>query len=144
MLSRSFLTTRLIMDIQAMCTLHLIVASKHFQLTISRNTKRICTKEEVDDLIRHIKDENTEWIENENVRREEYGRIIKSGNRREIIKLINTMYLHRKKLSANKKRLRNSDESLFEIAENMIFEEFAYVLGIEREDVEKYIQEHTT
>ena len=52
------------------------------------------------------------------------------------------MYLHRKKLSANKKKLRNTDESLFELAENMIFEEFAYVLGIDREDVGKYIQEH--
>lgn len=107
-----------------------------------KKLQRICTKEEVDDLIRHIKDENTEWIENDNTRKEEYSRIIKSGNRREIIKLINTMYLHRKKLSANKKKLRNTDESLFEIAENMIFEEFAYVLGIDREDVGKYIQEH--
>ena len=109
-----------------------------------KKIQRICTKEEVDDMIRHIRDEYAEWIENENIRSEEYGKIIKSGDRQEIIKLINTLYLHRKKLSANKKRLRNSDESLLEIAENMIFEEFAYVLGIEREDVGKYIQEHTT
>ena len=107
-----------------------------------KKLQRICTREEVDDLIRHIKDEKAEWIENENVRKEEYGRIIKSGNRHEIIKLLNTLYLRRKQLAANKKRLRTFDESLFDIAENMIFEEFAYVLGIDLEDVGKYIQEH--
>ena len=107
-----------------------------------RKLQKICTREEVDDLIRHIRDEKTEWIENENIRKEEYGRIIKSGNRHEIIKLLNTLYLRRKQLSINKKKLRSFDESLFDIAENMIFEEFAYVLGIDLEDVGKYIQEH--
>ncbi len=109
-----------------------------------KKLQKICTRKEVDNLIRHIKDEKTEWIENDNVRKEEYSRIINSGNRHEIIKLINTLYLRRKELAANKKRLRTFDESLFDIAEKMIFEEFAYVLGIDRDDVGKYIQEHIT
>ena len=108
-----------------------------------KSIRPVCSKEEADNLILHIRDNKIEWIENETVRKEEYKKIIKSGNREEIIKLINTLYLHRKELSENNKKFRSTDENLLNIAEGMIFEEFAYVLGIGREEVGNYIKNHT-
>ncbi len=105
--------------------------------------KLVCSKEEIDDMIKHIGDEKSVWIEDETARREEYGRIIKSGSRLEILNMIKTLYLHRKEMAAAKKKFHSADERLLNIAENMIFQEFAYVLGIECGEVWNYIKNHT-
>ena len=94
-------------------------------------------------MIKHIGDEKSVWIEDETARREEYGRIIKSGSRLEILNMIKTLYLHRKEMAAAKKKFHSADERLLNIAENMIFQEFAYVLGIECGEVWNYIKNHT-
>ena len=104
--------------------------------------KSICSKAEVDALIAHMNAEGLIWIENDNKRKEEYSRILKSGDKKEIIRLIKTLYLRRKKLSAEKKKLRSSDENYLNLAENMLFEEFAYALDIDRSAVVDYIEEH--
>ena len=103
---------------------------------------KVCSKADVDELIGHMNAEAPIWIDNEIKRKEEYSRIIKSGDKKEIIRLIKALYLHRKELYAEKKKLRSSDESYLTIAENMLFEEFAYALDIDRSEVVDYIEKH--
>lgn len=103
---------------------------------------RLCSKSEVDELISHMNSEKPIWIDNDSNRKEEYSRIIKDGDRHEIIRLIKTLYLRRKELSKSGKKLRSADEDYLDLAENMLFEEFAFALDIDRNEVVKYIKNH--
>ena len=102
----------------------------------------ICTKEEVDDLILHMKDAAPAWIANDTVRNEEYNKITKSGDRYAIIMMLKSIYVHRQKLALVRKKLPSTDEKFFKNAETLLFEEFAYALGIDKADVKKYIRSH--
>ena len=105
---------------------------------------RICTKSDVDELISHMNSEEPIWIDNDIRRREEYSRIIKDADKHEIIRLIKTLYLRRKELAESGKKLRSADENYLSLAENMLFEEFAYTLDIDKSEVVGYIQKHIT
>ena len=102
----------------------------------------ICSKAEVDELIPHMNSEGLIWIDNDSKRKEEYSRIIKDADKHEIIRLIKTLYLRRKELAESGKKLRSTDENYLSLAENMLFEEFAYALDIDKSEVVKYIENH--
>ena len=102
----------------------------------------ICSKAEVDELISHMNSEGLIWIDNDIKRKEEYSRIIKDADRHEIIRLIKTLYLRRKELAESGKKLRSTDENYLSLAENMLFEEFAYALNIDKSEVVEYIEKH--
>ena len=102
----------------------------------------ICSKAEVDELISHINSEKLIWIDNDIKRKEEYSRIIKDADKHEIIRLIKTLYLRRKELAVIGRKLRSTDENYLSLAENMLFEEFAYALDIDKSEVVVYIEKH--
>ena len=102
----------------------------------------ICSKAEVDELISHMNSEGLIWIDNDIRRKEEYSRIIKDADKHEIIRLIKTLHLRRKELAESGKKLRSTDENYLSLAENMLFEEFAYALDIDRSEVVEYIEKH--
>ena len=102
----------------------------------------ICSKAEVDELISHMNSEELIWIDNDIKRKEEYSRIIKDADKHEMISLIKTLYLRRKELIENDRKMRASDENFLRLAEDMLFGEFAYALGIDRSEVVDYIQNH--
>ena len=102
----------------------------------------ICSKAEVDELISHMNSEGLIWIDNDIKRKEEYSRIIKDADKYEIIRLIKTLYLRRKQLAESGKKLRSTDENYLSLAENMLFEEFAFALNIDRSEVVEYIEKH--
>ena len=102
----------------------------------------ICSKAEVDELISHMNSEGLIWIDNDIRRKEEYSRIIKDADKREIIRFIKTLYLRRKELAESGKKLRSTDENYLSLPENMLFEEFAYALDIDKSEVVEYIEKH--
>ena len=106
------------------------------------NMHYVCSKAEVDELISHMNSEGLIWIDNDIKRKEEYSRIIKDADKHEIIRLIKTLYLRRKELAESGKKLRSTDENYLSLAENMLFEEFAYALDIDKSEVVEYIEKH--
>lgn len=102
----------------------------------------ICSKAEVDELISHMNSEELIWIDNDIKRKEEYSHIIKEADKHKIIRLIKTLYLRRKELAKSGKKLRSADENYLSLAENMLFEEFAFSLNIDRSEVVEYIEKH--
>ena len=102
----------------------------------------VCSKAEVDSLISHMNTEKPIWFENDLKRKEEYSRIIRDGNKQEIIRLIKTLYLRRKEVAKSGKKLHSSDINYLSTAENMLFEEFAYALDIDKSEVVDYIEQH--
>lgn len=108
---------------------------------LKEKMRRIYTREEVEELISVMPDEDFIWIENEPQRKEAYRQIIENGDRHELVKLIKTLYIHRQELEAMHKKLHSSDERFLRDAENMLYDEFAFALGISRDEVLPYIKE---
>lgn len=101
--------------------------------------KRILSAAEINELIGVIPDEKEIWIENEIERKAAYSDIIKSNDRHAMIGIIKTLYLRKEALKAEKKKLRQSDERFLNEAENILYDEFSYVLNITKEQVVPFI-----
>lgn len=102
---------------------------------VESKMRRILTEEEIYQLIESMPNEETQWIENENQRKEQYKRIILGGNHAELIRMIKALYLHKQEREADGKHLYLSDERFFKEAERILYDEFQYVLNVKREDL---------
>lgn len=110
---------------------------------LTSRMRSILSEEEIYSLLKTMPDEEP-WIENKNDRAARFRTILNSGNRAEILSLIKTIYKHREELKANGKKLHAADESTFKEAEKVIYDEFALVLNIKRDQVIPFIIEQMT
>lgn len=102
---------------------------------VESKMRRILSEEEIYRLIESMPREEANWIHNENERKEQYKRIIIDGDHVELIKMIKALYLHKQQREADGKHLYLSDERFFKEAERILYEEFQYVLNIEKEEL---------
>ncbi len=103
------------------------------------NVRAVVSKQEVDDIISSLDDESVEWIDNDLERKEHFDRVIKKGNRKELLQIINMLYLRQEDLKAQKRHFHISDERFLKDAERLLHNEFAYVLDISPDEVAPYI-----
>ena len=106
---------------------------------LTSKMKRIMSAEEIYEMIRSMPSEQQVWIDSEHERKKCYAEILKSGDRKLLIGLIKTLYLHKEKQQASGKKLHISDENFLRDAEKILYEEFAHVLQIKREQVLPFI-----
>lgn len=92
--------------------------------------RRLLTKDEIHKLIDAMPEENATWVENDNERKEQYKKILSGGDHMELIKMIKAIYAHKKEREAEGKRLHMSDERFFKDAEQILYNEFQYVLDL--------------
>lgn len=102
---------------------------------IAGKMRRILTEEEIYQLIASMPNEETEWIDNENQRKDQYKKVIAGGNHTELIRMIKSLYMHKQEREANGKHLYISDERFFKEAERILYDEFQYVLNIRRDEL---------
>lgn len=67
--------------------------------------------------------------------------LIKNGDRTELIRLIKTLFKHKEKQKEAGKKIHITDERFFKDAEAILYDEFAYVLGISQNQVVPFIIE---
>lgn len=103
--------------------------------------RHILSPEEVYTLIRAVPDEQTIWIESKIERKELYKQILAGNDCSSIMKLIKTLYLHQQELKKDGKKLHIFDERFMKDAEKSLYNEFAHVLNIKREQVLPFISE---
>lgn len=108
---------------------------------IEAKMRRILSEEEIYELIETMPCVEANWISNENERKEQYKKIIASGDRAELIKMIKALYFHKKEREANGKHLYLSDERFFKEAERILYDEFQYVLKIRKDELMDFIFE---
>ena len=101
--------------------------------------RKIMTKEEVYDLIKTMPDNETIWIDDMNLRKETYNEILKKGNKKDIVKLIKTLYMEKLRKKEEGKKLNAGDEKIMNEAEKLLHEEFALVLNIKLDEVLPFI-----
>lgn len=106
---------------------------------IEAKMRRILSEEEIYELIANMPYEEANWITNENERKEKYKKIISSGDRAELIKMIKALYFQKKEREEAGKHLYLSDERFMKEAERILYDEFQYVLKIQREEVLNFI-----
>ena len=97
--------------------------------------KAILTKEEVFNLIHSMPQEPIIEEMNSKVRKEIFTQIIKDGDRKDLIKLIKTVYEKKKEREKAGKKVWASDESALKKAERILYEEFAVVLNLKYDEI---------
>ena len=107
---------------------------------ILKKMRRLISKTEIHQLIDAMPNEDAVWIKHDNDRKEHYRKILAGGDHLELIKMIKAIYTHRKEREAEGKRLHMVDEHFFRDAEQILYNEFQYVLNLNSKDeLMKYI-----
>lgn len=106
---------------------------------LKEKMREILSSEEIFALIANMPDNEKLWIEDDKERAALYKDTLEKGNREDIIRIIKTLYEHKCDLQTRGKKLHSADESAFQRAEKMIYDEFALVLDIKREEVTPFI-----
>lgn len=103
--------------------------------------RKVMTKAEVDALIDSMQNKTPAWIAGENERKEAYKKILASGDQAAMISMIQAIYLHKKEREAEGKRLHMSDEYFLKNAEQLLYNEWQYVLNVDKAGLMTYIFE---
>lgn len=103
--------------------------------------RRILSPDEIRGLIKTMPDEAMLWIDNDNARRERYREILQSGDRAQLVGLIKALYCRQQEQQAKGRKLHAADERYLHEAEKILYEEFAHVLRIKRDEVLPFIME---
>lgn len=108
---------------------------------LTSKMRRVLSPKEAHEIISQIPDEEPIWIEDENERKVRYKEILAGGDCREVIRLIKALYLHGRTLQEMGKKLHLSDEHFLKDAEKALYDEFAHVLELQRDEVLPFIFE---
>ncbi|MDR1979619.1 MAG: hypothetical protein LBQ42_12870 [Synergistaceae bacterium] len=108
---------------------------------LTSKMRRLLSAEEIYALVKKMPNESTIWIEDEVVRNRRYNEILDGGDRTELVRLIRTLYFHWQEQKNKNKTLNETDKRFMKDAEKMLYEEFAHVLKIKREQVLPFIIE---
>ena len=103
--------------------------------------KMRCTlsEEEIYQIIKSMPDEDTIWIDNDNARKEAYKKIMENGDRSELVRMVKTLHFKSEQQREKGKRLHVADETFLRDAEKVLYDEFALVLDIKRDEVRPFI-----
>ena len=82
------------------------------------------------------------WIKDEKSRELAYKEAVKSCDSRELIRIIKTIYNRGKSRMAEGKRMTESDNKYFKLAEENLYAEIAMTLHMNRDEVKKFVIEH--
>lgn len=123
------------------------VYNNNITIKVPVNNKRVLmrsviSKDEVLSLIASMPDIESIWIDDEKQRNAGFKAALRSGNPKEWVKIIKTLYLERKARSASDRKLTKSDEDIFNEAEKQLHEEFSIALNIPPDKVVSYITKH--
>ena len=101
--------------------------------------QHVLSSAEIDEIIGTSLNEEMLWISDNKERARSYTEILTEGNSAKILSMIKTLLNKKRELLENNKKLSANDLKILSSAQKMITEEFAFVLGIEKDKVEEYI-----
>lgn len=101
--------------------------------------RKVISVEEIDELIKEVKESEVLWYDTDKERREKYNAVIASGDRKKLLQLIHSLYINQEERKSIGKNMYVSDERIMKEAEKLVYEEFATVLKIKPNEVTPYI-----
>ncbi|MDR0974095.1 MAG: hypothetical protein LBL80_00135 [Ruminococcus sp.] len=106
---------------------------------LSERVRKVMSASEILALIDSMPDIPDEWDDDNNQRKSDYREVLQSGDFRRLIGLTRALYGFREKQREHNKKLPVADDKSMKAAENILYSEFAFVLGIPYESVESFI-----
>ena len=97
-------------------------------------------KEDIDDLLLGLASEDVEWIDDRRERNAYFKEILQEGVSSKLLSMIICIYARRRDLLKKDKKLPALDSTMLKNAEKLLEEEFAWAIGIDKEEVPKYIR----
>ncbi len=107
---------------------------------LTSKMQKILTKTQVKQLIEKIGQIGVLEICDEATKREQYREILSSNNREKLVSLIKAIRIEREERSKCNKKLNMSDEQTLYKAERLLFNEIAFVLECDPQEVQKIIK----
>lgn len=101
--------------------------------------RKVISKNEAKQIINESKDIEPLVISNERMRDNSYKDIMKSGDCRQWVKIIKTLYLRKSEREATGKKITATDERYLKMAEEDLYSELALATGGEKEQIKKEI-----
>ena len=96
----------------------------------------LLSKDEINDLINEIPFIEPYWIERDNDRKVKFSDIIKSGDRKETIRILKSIKVHTIEIKNKGRKLHATDEAAMKDAEKLLLDEFSYVLDTSRDQMQ--------
>ncbi len=105
--------------------------------------REILTKEEIMKLIDAMASDKGEevWLDNRRERRERYAQILKGDDQKAIIHLLSTLFLRKRSVEKDGKRLSSMDDAVMKNAEKLVFQEFGFVLHMDEDSLRQFIDQ---
>lgn len=86
------------------------------------------TPEQIREALSDVRERKAEWTRDFRRRSEESKRALGSGDRRDALYLIKNIYLRKREILGEGKRIHTTDDYFLRDAENLLYNEIAYVL----------------
>ncbi len=102
---------------------------------LTSKMKSVLTKSQIEILLKKAADIDTINIQDENQKREIYKKILSGGDRERLIALIKTIHTQRDIRRQDNKKLNMNDEQTLRKAEDILYNEIAFVYGVELDDI---------
>lgn len=102
----------------------------------------LLTKEEAQETLELFKNPGINWIEIDRERSEVYNEIIKQWNRREIVKIANTLMRTKIDLENNGKKFHEKDKKMLLDIQSILFSELAFSLDTTSEEIAKIVNRY--
>lgn len=101
--------------------------------------QRLLTAQQILEIIGGMNEEDRLWIDDDTRRRDAYNEILRRGDRVGMACIIKTLFLRQRELAVKRKKLHIADEKILKETERVLYEEFAYVLDLDQDEVLPFI-----
>ena len=98
------------------------------------------TPEQMQALISSEEVRQDGWIRDENLRKQTYRELITGGDRAALMRMVHTLYVHKKNQAAAGKKVHLADENFMRDAEKLLCSEITVVMGMETDQARNYLR----
>lgn len=101
--------------------------------------RHLISRADLDVLLSSEEIRQSSWIADENQRKQRYRELINSGDRVELLRMINSLHQHKTEQTAAGRKFHLCDENFLRDAQKLLDAEFSLVLDIHPAEVGEYI-----
>lgn len=107
---------------------------------LTSKMREIMQKEDIEDILMGLSHDDVKWLEDRRERAEYLKEILHDGVSQKLLSMIILIYNQKRKLEKEGKKLPVTEAGILKSAEKLVEEEFGWVLGMEPEEVPKFIR----
>lgn len=106
------------------------------------NARRLISESEAWNFLDEIQDIQELKVDNEKLREERYKEALNSGDRRQWVGILKTLYRRKQTRLRQGKKAASVDERYMKMAEEALYSELAFAMGKRKEEMLPLIREH--